>query len=404
MLVLAVHLTLLLTVLPPHDIPVEIWGWLRPWSDLAALGLGMAVLGLGARWERSRLPGFVWPALTFLGIGLCSAVANQTSLLRTAEGLREIAPYPLAAAALATRLEREDVEDLLQTAYVSAVVLSVYGILSYLTFRVAGSPTPSAPLPKNAWDAVFLYPYYCGHYAGGWRLVSTFLNDNFFGIWLAMLMPYGWVRFSRTAETGARLGWLAALVLLGIAFTFTFSRTAVIAFGAGLLFFAVRADRRVLWLIVPLLVVGALFATGADLYRFGAILAHGAGRWEAVEDAGRALRFSPLWGLGPGTRGLADVQYAKVAFETGLLGLGVFAWLMAGAFRPVFRPRAREAGPTAAALGAGLVVLFVSGFGSDAWEIPQLAVLGWLFAALLCVLGRGAATEEIAGPEVVHAR
>jgi hypothetical protein len=329
---------------------------------------------------------FRLPLAAFAGVSLASAVVNQVPWEMAIEGLRGMLPWMvggLSAAALAQRLH---LPGLLRLATFLGAMLSAYGILSFVLFRAYGGPRADLTSITH-WERFLLYPYASPAY-GGWRLASTFLNDNYFGVWLAMLIP---VALALTlSETSPRRRWLgyAVLGLMLVAFTWTYSRAAVLALAVAVAVLTWKVSRRAPLLLLPVLVAAPLMAVPVDRHRFQHVAGTAGGRVGSLQMTQSALRGSPLLGKGPGTRGLADVNYAKIGFETGALGLAAFGWLLVCSVRPALR---REAGDSAAnrltgGLLAAVAAMAAAAIGGEVWETPHLAFYFWMLAGSISVL------------------
>ena len=134
--------------------------------------------------------------------------------------------------------------------------------------------------------------------------------------------------------------------------------------------------------------------------------------------AGRALRDSPVMGLGTGAfrgaylagqtaehaRGRQDYHYSEhahleplhLAVELGVVGLGVWLWGLACAFRLWWTGPLRKSDPGVwRGIGAGAVGVFVNGLLSFPFHVPPTAVSFWL------LLGAGPAAVAPASPAPV---
>jgi hypothetical protein len=284
-----------------------------------------------------------------------------------------------------------DVPKVLEVASGIGVVLAAYGALSYLTFRMVGGPWDMPARGRNLWESVMLYPYQCGAYPvpAGWRLISTFMNDNYFGVWLTALIPVTYVHAVSAARRGVMWGWVAGLVVMLMACAWTYSRAAALALLVGVGVLVVRGERRALLLLLPVMVAAPLFALGNDVYRFGHVAATQGGRVESVQRTAVMLHASPWLGRGPGTRGLADMSYAKIGYETGALGLLAFGILlivvMSAGVRRTGQPDARVDRLRTGML-AGLAAVAAAAVGGEVWEMPQIAFYFWMMGGLLSVL------------------
>jgi len=374
-----------LLLLVPHNLWVGLWEAGQPATDLAAVLLA-ALLALAAgRWGRRPWPRFWLPGAAFLGISLLSLAVNRVPAATAAAGLRETLPY-VALGLLAGRfLAPAGARRLAGWLVVLGGLVAVYGVSGYLAFRFLGGRRAIPPAPESAWLAALTYPYYCGHYLRGWRLVSTFMNDNYLGVWMALTLPLGWVwTAAQPAGWRRRLGWLT-LGLMVVALTWTYSRGAALAAVVSLGGLAARISWRAGWLLVPAVLAGLLMLTPADVVRFSNPGATEGNRVARLNLAGKDLARRPILGNGPGRGGLMDMQYGKVARETGLLGLGVFLWLLGAAVMGAWR----GGGPWGAAIAFGLLGVAAAAIGGEDFENPQIAATFWLLAGMAPALAAG---------------
>jgi O-antigen ligase len=294
----------------------------------------------------------------------------------------------------ATLFRFRDVPGVLRLASLTAVALAGYGVLSYLTFWGVGGPYEMPASPRNLWETVMLYPYQCGAYPvpEGWRLISTFMNDNYFGVWVAGLLP---VTFAESAlaerHYQRRLGYAGAALMV-VACTWTYSRAAALALLTGIAVLVIRGHRAAILLLVPVVLVAPLFIIRNDVTRFTNLPATQGGRVQSLQRTTSALQQSPWLGKGPGSRGLADMNYAKIGYETGALGLAAFVVLLIQLLRPALkmsRSSDERSYLRASGILAGLLGTIAAAVGGEVWEMPQLAFTFWLMGGLLLILSDG---------------
>ena len=376
--------------LVPHNLLVGLWMQSPAFFDALAALVAGALVVLAARGGGERPWARFWlPAVALLGVILVSALTNRVTPMEALTGLREILPY-VAVGLLASRLlGAEQGRRLVGWLFLLAVLVAAYGIAGYLAFRALGGRAAFPPAPESPVLAVLTYPYYCGHYPTGWRLVSTFMNDNYLGVWLALLLPVSWL-WVEGLDAGRRrnLGRLG-LTLMVVALTWTFSRGAALAAVVAVGLLCVRVSWKASWLVVPGVVAALLLASPGDVYRFTRPAETEGNRVHRIGLVGQAMRRKPVLGLGPGRGGLMDVQYAKVLQETGFVGLAVFLWLLAAAIGPA--GKAKGAGGAGKAVGAGLLGVAFAAIGGESFENPQIAVTFWLLAGLAPSLSLGSA-------------
>lgn len=350
-------LAALVLLSPWHELIVRLWRPLGAWDDLLLIALGAAAL------PRARKAPLAAPLALLWGLSFLSCAWHGGHWL----ALRNLLPFTLAGLA-ANQLSPEQARKLVRWMLGNAVLAAVYGLLTYAAFRGLGGHENYRPqLESPFWNAV-LYPYVCGTYPRGWRLVGAFLNDNYMGAYLAAMVCLGLAGHQRL--------WASCVLL--VAWAGTFSRAATAGLGAGLVFLALRWRPRLL-LVLPLAALLCLpLLTRRDAYRFLHPFRTEGGRIQSLVMARDVLVRPALLGEGPGTRGLADMQYAKIAYELGWAGVLTFLVLL----RVLLRAWSGPLSPLAAGTGAALVAVAVAGCGGEVLEVPQTAILFWTCAGL----------------------
>jgi hypothetical protein len=240
------------------------------------------------------------------------------------------------------------------------------------------------------------------------RLVSTFLSPLASSyLFVVALLGLASARRAAFATNGLLLAWVgaAALVMAGLLWTHT--RSALLAFAAGLVVLA-WATRR-LWpavAAVAVVAVGALFvAVYPDIgprTRFtptelkaqrahakqegpaasGATDASTESHWRNLRDGAKTVAKHP-WGYGLGNAGVTALRtdkeikagestYTEIGVEAGLLGALVFlAWSLV---------LVRRVLPRSAWIGASLAATLVLGLQTDVIGVPWLAYVVWTLA------------------------
>jgi O-antigen ligase/polysaccharide polymerase Wzy-like membrane protein len=162
---------------------------------------------------------------------------------------------------------------------------------------------------------------------------------NIYGGYLILHLGIVIGLFIQSQSAGARVAASAAVVFLGIALLHTYSRTSTIALGASLLAFGLFRERRVLLVVIVLVVLVLLVAPDSVVTHLSTVagLATGSApssfdaRVLAWEDAfPKVMSSNPLLGMGPGSvrRGDIDSEYVRALVDSGVLGLGLFAWIL----------------------------------------------------------------------------
>jgi putative inorganic carbon (hco3(-)) transporter len=351
-----------------------------------------SVLALGWRTLQGRqvrtLPrAIAYPAAAFFAFAMVSLLwADDVEA-----GANLLAYFTLPFAALLATVARADFPDFVPP------TLAAVGIGLATLFALVG-----------LWQAVtrelfFYSPNLAVSNANSdyFRVTSLFGDPSLYGrhvvlgigIALALVVAGRW-------RTWPLIG-LVVVMWAGLLFSYSQSSMAallVVTLGLAL----ATGDRRVRRAVGVLALVAALgvaayvavrLVDGADLNRITS------DRTERVEDTGRVIADRPVAGVGIGgqaraSRELADSSQPTptfvshttpltVAAELGLIGLGLYVWLLAGGVHVIARVRRRDEA-FSLALGASLLALFVhalfySGFLEDPLTWLVLGVgAGWL--------------------------
>ncbi|HEV3376552.1 MAG TPA: O-antigen ligase family protein [Thermoleophilaceae bacterium] len=351
-----------------------------------------AALALGWRAARGRpvraLPTAIsYPAAAFFGFALLSLLWADN----VEAGTNLLAYFTLPFAALLATVARADFPDFVPRA------LAGLGIGLATVFALVG-----------LWQAVtrelfFYAPNLAVSNANSdyFRVTSLFGDPSLYGrhvvlgigIALALLVTQRW-------RTWPLVG-LVLVMWAGLLFSYSQSSMAALLVVTLALALATGDGRvrRAVGVLALVAVIGAAgyvavrLVDGADLNRITS------DRTERVEDTARVIEEEPVAGVGVGgqpgaSRELADstqptptfVSHTTpltVAAELGLIGLGLYVWLLVGGVRLIERVRRRD-DAFGLALGAAFLALFVhalfySGFLEDPLTWLVLGVgAGWL--------------------------
>jgi O-antigen ligase len=249
----------------------------------------------------------------------------------------------------------------------------------------------------------------------GLRIFSTMGNPNTFGAFLVVMIGLSVNSFYHTAARRDKLLYAGLLVLLFSGLAFTYSRMSLISlFIAMLAFVFINSKKYIPGLLVAAALVPVflpqrffqrlLFALSPEYIA----LSLKGGRLYLAQKSFEVVRMSPWLGVGPGRFGGSvagiftsplyeilgmpyhmnlDNFYFQVWTELGTLGMLAFLWLYCAIFRQAcisFR-RAESnitRGLAAAAVTIYAGVLFQS-LVAGIWEVHQIAVFLWFFAALV---------------------
>jgi hypothetical protein len=206
---------------------------------------------------------------------------------------------------------------------------------------------------------------------------------NIYGGYLILHVALAVGLYLQAPGPGLRLVCAAASVILGLVLLFTYSRTSFTAIGLAFLVFGVLKDRR---LLVILLVAAIVFPFIAPATVWDRVLSIGGvavgptpGSWGSRLYAwtvvgGRTMAESPLFGLGVGAvpMGEVDNEYVLAFAQTGILGVGFFAWVLIRLLRRAnslfndLPPQTFERG-LAAGYAMALVAMIVHGVGATSF-------------------------------------
>lgn len=244
----------------------------------------------------------------------------------------------------------------------------------------------------------------------GRRLVSTFLDPNFAGVLIAMVIA---IQLAQMAA-GHRVE-LWKLVVLGSGLLLTVSRSSVIALLAAIAFMAIvwGVSRRVLrlavavsLLMVPLLPWAVTYAASMNKFTIDASALARVVSWLA---ALQLLEDNPIIGVGFNTVGFVQRAYGWevvgasafgfdggllfIAVMTGLLGLSLFLLLLYRTIvrcRRVWRDPARSSQDRGLALGvaAATVALVSHSFFVNSIVYPFLLHVLWILWGAVAVIAR----------------
>lgn len=382
---------LLLLGTPWHELIVALWRPLGAWDEIVLVLLA-GTLVLGGRQAWPKCP-FLPPVVALVGASALSAAVNGGSLW----ALRAWLPYTIAGVA-ACALPRRALRPLLLGLLATGALAAAYGLVTFLALKaIGGGPHLRPPVPPWIPEAL-VFPYYSGAVPRSGHLVGPFMNDLYFGLWLAGLL--GLLAAWRPPELKrAGLAWVGALLLLAL--VWAYSRSGYLSLLVVVAFLATRVSPKLLLvpLLAALLALPFLNPTEVWRLRYAATPSVGSpGRLAMVQAAAATLAEGPFLGSGPGTVRLADTQFAKIVVETGWPGALALGWLLVVL---LVRPRG---GSLATGLTAFVLALLVGGLSGEILEVPQVALSLWIAAGLSAAEQRAelsAVQEDPAAGEAV---
>lgn len=354
------------------------------WDE--GLLLVVTVIALWRKLETGRkLPEIGKPMAAFVTLGLAYLVFQIHDIAVSVEGFRAVYQYILALLAGFFLLEhRNDAIRVVRTLVVVAAVVGLYGIAQWVL---------AVDVPASWCDAS---EGVCR------RAFSIVQSPNVLGSYMVLMTP---AAAALAVKDTPRLRWLwivSALILLA-ALVCTGSRGAWLAFAGtiGLLLMLVNRKLFITFLIAA--VLAAVFVPQISS-RFEQLFS--AEYLEKSSNDGRIARWlgsydmmrnEPLFGLGLGRYGGAvgnrhfgttyvDSYYFKTLAETGMVGLGVYLWLMFVLFRSGFRIWRSRRGQDFFLCGgllAGLLGVILHNAVENIFEVPFMNTYFWLMAGML---------------------
>ncbi|RDV84491.1 O-antigen ligase family protein [Ammonifex thiophilus] len=236
------------------------------------------------------------------------------------------------------------------------------------------------------------------------RAFSLVKSPNILGSLLSLVLPLGVAGFLTAGHRYSRLLYLAVTSALALALIFTFSRGAWFSAVLGLVLLGLLSYPPLIWglavaagatpLVFPSVAQRLLYLFSYSYY----VSSQRGGRFIRWQAALEKLQHHPLAGEGWGRFGGAvaarsipgsfyvDNFYLKTAAEGGLIGLGVFVWLIVVAWRAAYQVVMRLEGNHrlwAAAYLGGLSAVLLHNTVENVFETPLMSTFFWLLLGVL---------------------
>ena len=351
------------------------------WDEAVLVALFLVAAHRARRDERHLPDSLKTPLYAFVALGAAMIGADLVYFGVAMEGFRAIFQYMVALyIGLHLIRTRAEANDALTLFAATASIVAAYGLLQ----PVLGVETPMSWVDASEGQRT--------------RIFSIVQSPNVLGSYMVLALPVTTYLAVFAPSRARRVA--AALVL-------TFSRGAQLAFLISLALVGMLRDRRLLLagLAVAVLVAALVpSVTERFLHVFtpeyleksasdGRIA-----RWLGAFDM---MRLEPLFGLGPGHYGGAvgsrhfgtvyvDSYYFKTLAEMGLLGLGLWLWLIGALFfalHQIWRalPKGKERW-LAISLFAGLLGVALHNGVENIFEVPFLNAYFWFLAGLTLAL------------------
>lgn len=143
--------------------------------------------------------------------------------------------------------------------------------------------------------------YYLGWDEHLYRMFSTFLDPNFLGLFLAILIIFLLSKIIGKDQTrGKSYMTLFIILLSGLALVLTHSRTAIMALIAGTLVLAIYVRKvKLLIMVIPMLLIGVFTFSNFSIEGMNPLrIASTEARIESSRQAYEIFSDSPIWGVG----------------------------------------------------------------------------------------------------------
>ncbi|GAB4266637.1 O-antigen ligase family protein [Thermincola ferriacetica] len=363
------------------------------WDELLLLaGLGLAVLHRFSDNQHQPAAAVNHAMLVFFLLGIAMVVMDLSTFAVNVEGFRAIYEYILffyVGFYLAGKYPQT--RTLLSVAMVVGGLIALYGIYQY----IVGAPMPGRWV--DAGEAVHTRAY------------SIVGSPNLLGSHMALLAPIGMGLFMSTKNKLNKTFWAVLTVIILTCLVLTLSRGAWLAFVGALGIMGIFYDKRILVVgLITVILAGIFVPTVKNRmsYLFSAEYMEKSAqsgrisRWLAAYDQ---MRTDPLFGVGMGHFGGAvakrtynsisvDNYYMGMLAETGLLGLGLFLYLIFIVLKKGFDAwkslKAPEKRYLAAGILAGLLAIALHNGVENIFESPYLNSYFWTMSGLLVALSR----------------
>ena len=289
------------------------------------------------------------PYLAFLAISFLSLLVSPGRLVGISDWIRLVSIFVIYILISDLFDTEEKINKLFQAILISVIVPSAVGFYQFL----AGTGNKSV--------------------YGFNRIFATFVHPNPYAFYLTMLLPISIVLFLNNGSSSRRiiLGMLCAT--MGISLVLTYTRAAWVAFFLAILLLGTFRYRKLLLISLPLFFL---------LIKFHPVLAHRFGdifefsshynpensflwRIKLWSEAILLIFSRPILGHGLSSFGSyfreeAHNDYLRVAFETGLIGLGAHLWILVSLLRRTIYAYKRISMQYFKSLALGFISVFLA--------------------------------------------
>lgn len=326
------------------------------------------------------------PLLAFYIMGLAYLIVDMNQLALSIEGFRAVFQYMLAFfIGYYLLVDKEDARKYLMYMVLLGTLIGLYGMMQ----KFMGVQTPQSWI--DAGENI------------SFRAFSIVQSPNILGSYMILLIPITFSFILMDKSLPRKLLWgLAAFIMAG-ALYLTLSRGAWLALIASFAVTGALYNRKILAIGLIVGVLALTFVPSIN-HRFSQIFSQTyiekaakdgrIARWMGAYDK---VRYEPFFGSGLGHYGGAvakrnlgttyvDSYYFKTLAETGLVGLGIFLWLLSSLFRHVYSIwkgfKEREHFLLMAGMFTGLVAVIFHNGVENIFEVPFMSVFFWFIAGM----------------------
>ncbi|ACB85949.1 O-antigen ligase family protein [Natranaerobius thermophilus] len=369
----------------------------RGWNDALMLaGFFMLVYLYKSRWLSAyHKTETDMPYVVLMAFAAITIIVNGIPPIVGIDGLRVLGQvvfwYLIVFYALKNVGDSKFLQELVTYMLIAAAIVALYGVLQY----IFAFETPANWIDRDMENIRT-------------RVFSTIGNPNALGAYMAMFIPVSLsLGLRRKLSLKWRIVYLAIVLVMGLTLLFTFSRGAWIGCMAGVGLLMVMKDKRFIILFMILLVLMPVVLPDTITSRL--FHAFSPEYIERSSEAGRLFYWrqafvrmidNPVFGTGLGSFGdtvamrhdmpgavWVDNHYLKTGAEMGIVGLGIFLWLMASVFLKGYRNLKRLSDPYSKELTRGILAgLFAVLIQNGTASIFEVLVVGTYFWILVGVL------------------
>ena len=355
------------------------------WDDSLLILLLLFVI-FGKNPIHRPFPSINKPLTAFFVLGVAYLIVDMSQWNVTFEGFRSIFQYMLAFF-IGYYLLTSQVEFKKYIIYIVGLagLIGLYGIMQ----KFLGVQTPQSWIDASE-DISF-------------RAFSIVQSPNILGSYMIMIIPIATMLFFSEKEKKRKIFWALSLMVMLGALYLTLSRGAWLSLLAALAVMGALYNRKILivGLIVALL---TLFFVPSVNQRFSQLFTPTyieksmkdgrIARWMGAYDK---MRFEPFFGSGLGHYGGAvakrnlgttyvDSYYFKTLAETGIVGLGVFFWLLGSLIKKLYLSwkgmKNRTHYLLMGGIFTGLLAVIFHNAVENIFEMPFMTTFFWFIAGM----------------------